>query len=171
MQRSFVLATFLLSLGAPAIAASGPVALDFTPLGGERSGRTSALASADVSFGVYPMSVFGIENAIRRYDGTKRLDDGPIAYAVLAIRDWETHYPHDPSIPRALLLLQRDYEHAGTFEGAEYARRIAAWLQTDYPSRTFAAMSRTELAKLPRAAEPEHRDVWARFRAPDPQPT
>lgn len=112
---------------------AGPVALDFSPLGGHAAEK-AGLAPADISFGVYPMSVIGIENAIRRYDGTSRLDDGPIAYAVLAIRDWETRFPHDPGIARSLLYLQRAYEHAGTAEGLEYARRTATWLQTDYPA-------------------------------------
>jgi hypothetical protein len=126
---------------------AGPVSLDFSPLGAAHSESTAGLAPADISFGVYPMSVIGIENTIRRYDGTTHLDDGPIAYAVLAIRAWEERFPHDPGIPRALLYLQRAYEHADTEEGAGYAQHVAAWLQVDYPATAAAQASRTELTK------------------------
>jgi hypothetical protein len=142
-HRGFVVACFFCSnLGAAAAATTGPVALDFTPFGAAHAAKASAqLAPADASFGPYDMTVLGIESAIRRCDGTTRLDDGPVAYALVAIRDWEARFPRDPWIPRELFYMQRLYQHAHTGEGFAYARRLAAWLQTDYPSTDFAALS------------------------------
>ena len=146
---------------------------------------SSRLAPIDTSFGHYPLSVTGILNAIRRYDGTTRLDDGPIAYAIVAIRDWETRFPRDPWIPRELLYMQRVYEHARTGEGLGYAQRVAAWVQTDYPATEYARLSRIELAKSDAPEEPQKRamaptphatlaahvtDPWSRF-APRTPPT
>jgi hypothetical protein len=149
MRRGVLVACFVCStFGAAIGAANGPVTLDFTPLGGVHAANaTTALAPADVSFGQYPMSVTGIQNAIHRYDGTSQLDDGPIAYAIVAIRDWESKYPRDPWIARDLLYFQRLYQHAHTDEGIAYARHVAKWLQSDYPGTEFATLSGRELAK------------------------
>jgi hypothetical protein len=175
----FVCSTFGAAIGEP----NGPVTLDFTPLGGAHAASAStALAPADVSFGHYPMSVTGIENAIHRYDGTSNLDDGPVAYAIVAIRDWESKYPRDPWIARDLLSVQRLYQHAHTDEGLAYARHVANWLQTDYPDTQYAGLSGRELAKAEPPAEPPKpasapekpkapaatsaphtTDVWSRF--------
>ena len=154
--RSVLTACFVCSaFGAALAATSGPVTLDFTPFGVAHVASASArLAPIDTSFGHYPLSVTGIHNAIRRYDGTTRLDDGPIAYAIVAIRDWETRFPRDPWIPRELLYIQRVYEHAHTDEGLGYAQRVAAWLETDYPATEYAGLSRTELAKFEPPGEP-----------------
>ena len=134
---------------APAFArATGPVTLDFTPLGAPAT-VGGASAPMDMTFGIYPMSVFRIAQAIHRYDGTKRLDDGPIAYAIVAIRDWERRYPNDPWIPRELLAMQRVYEHAHTAEGTAYERSVATWLENDYPSSAFAGSSRRDLSNAP----------------------
>jgi hypothetical protein len=54
-----------------------------------------------------------------------------------------------------MLYLQRDYEHANTSEGFEYARRLATWLQTDYPRTGYAGLSRGELAKFVAPADPD----------------
>jgi hypothetical protein len=121
------------------------VALDFSPLGTARA--NGAVAPMDRSFGTYPMSVFGIAHAIHRYDGTKHLDAGPIAYAILAIRDWEHRFPSDPWIARELLAMQRVYEHAKTPEGAHYEHAVALWIENDYPSSAFARASRADLAR------------------------
>jgi hypothetical protein len=167
----FVCSTF----GAALAASNGPVTLDFTPFGPAYVANGSTLlAPADTSFGRYPMSVSGIENAIRRYDGTAQLDDGPIAYAIVAIRDWETRFPRDPWIARELLYVQRVYEHANTGEGLSYAHHIATWVQTDYPSTEYARLSSSELAKLDGASAqsaaqpspaPRVSDAWSRFPA------
>ena len=122
----------------------GPVTLDFTPLGAPAT-VGGASAPMDMTFGIYPMSVFRIAQAIHRYDGTKRLDDGPIAYAIVAIRDWERRYPNDPWIPRELLAMQHVYKHARTSEGERYAHEIAKWLQADYAATKFAHESRSEI--------------------------
>lgn len=135
-------ALFVCSVGIAVAAPSGPVALDFTPFGPEHAAKAEdRLAPADESFGEYPMSVMGIENAIRHYDGNGRLDDGPIAYALVAIRDWERRFPRDPWIARELLGLEHAYQHARTSEGFAYAWRVARWLQTDYPQTEAAAHS------------------------------
>jgi hypothetical protein len=133
--------------GAAAAATNGPVTLDFTPFGvAHVENASSGLAPADASFGRYPMSVMGIETTIRHHVGTRQLDEGPIAYAVVALRDWEKHYPRDPWIARDLFELQRVYAHARTEEGFEYAKHVARWLQTDYPDTRYAALSDHELA-------------------------
>ncbi len=125
---------------------NGPVSLDFSPLGSTAAAAADRkMAPMDLSFGIYPMSVFGIISAIKRYDGTSRLDDGPIAYAIVAIRDWERRYPSDPWIAKELLAMQHVYEHARTSEGEQYARRVAKWLQADYAQTEFAHESRAEI--------------------------
>ena len=185
--RGILIACFVCSaFGAALSETSGPVTLDFTPFGvAHVASASSRLAPIDTSFGHYPLSVTGILNAIRRYDGTTRLDDGPIAYAIVAIRDWETRFPRDPWITRELLYMQRVYEHARTGEGLGYAQRVAAWVQTDYPATEYARLSRIELAKSDAPEEPQKRamaptphatlaahvtDPWSRF-APRTPPT
>ncbi len=130
-----------------------PIALDFTPLGA-RAASPVREAPADVSFGIYPLSVFGIENAIKRADaradayanGLERFDVGPIAYSVVAIRDWERRYPSDPWIPKELLGLCHFYEHVGTSDAHAAATRAADWLRHDYPSSAYAKAADDALA-------------------------
>jgi hypothetical protein len=155
VRRCILTACFVCSTLTAGVAASnGPVTLDFDPFGAAHVANAPLqLAPADISFGQYPMSVTGIENAIHRYDGTTHLDDGPIAYAIVAIRDWETRFPRDPWIPRDLLYMQRVYEHARTEEGRAYAEHVAAWLEADYPQTEFARQSRMEFAKFRAASE------------------
>jgi hypothetical protein len=126
-------------------AENGPVALDFSPIAPSAASAGEKLAPMDLSFGIYPMSVLGIMSAIKRYDGTTRLDDGPIAYAIVAIRDWERRYPNDPWVARELLAMQHVYKHARTSEGERYAHEIAKWLQADYAATKFAHESRSEI--------------------------
>ena len=122
-----------------------PIELDFSPLGPSVAAEGSS-APADVSFGSYPLSILGIENAIRRADarvqayarGAERVDVGPVAYSVVAIRDWERRYPRDPWIPKELLSLCRFYEHVGTSDALETASHAAAWLHHDYPQSPYA---------------------------------
>ncbi len=136
------------TFGAALAATNGPVTLDFTPFGMAHVVNASMqLAPADRLFGRYQMSVVGIGNAISRYDGTTRLDDGPIAYAIVAIRDWEKRFPRDPWIARDLLYMQRVYERSHTGEGLTYAQHVAKWLQTDYPGTEYATLSGGELVK------------------------
>jgi hypothetical protein len=120
------------------------------------------LAPADRLFGRYQMSVVGIGNAISRYDGTTRLDDGPIAYAIVAIRDWEQRFPRDPWIARDLLYMQRVYERSRTGEGVTYAQHVATWLQTDYPATEYAALSGRELVRGEAPAEQPNSDASRR---------
>jgi hypothetical protein len=122
-----------------------PIALDFTPVGTPVASHGPE-APADVSFGIYPLSVFGIENAIKRADaraddyasGVERYDVGPIAYSVVAIRDWERRYPSDPWIPKELLGLCRFYVHVGTSDARDAATHAADWLRHDYPASAYA---------------------------------
>ncbi len=130
-----------------------PIALDFTPLGSQVAARGPE-APADMSFGIYPLSVFGIENAIKRADaraddyanGVERFDVGPIAYSVVAIRDWERRYPSDPWIPKELLGLCRFYVHVGTSDARDAATHAADWLRHDYPSSAYARAADDTLA-------------------------
>jgi len=148
-RLSILIACFACTFGAALAATDGPVALDFTPLGtGHASNASTQLAPADEGFGKYQMSVSGIENAIHHNDGTQRLDDGPIAYAIVALRDLESRFPQDPAIARDLFYMQRVYEHARTYEGFGYAQRIAKWLRTDYPESKYATWSGWDLMRI-----------------------
>jgi len=152
----FVIASAIASVTAGAGAQERvdvPIALDFTPLGSQVNPHGPE-APADVSFGVYPLSVFGIENAIKRADaraddyanGVERFDVGPIAYSVVAIRDWERRYPSDPWIPKELLGLCRFYVHVGTSDARDAATHAADWLRHDYPSSAYARAADDTLA-------------------------
>jgi hypothetical protein len=140
-----------------AVSAEGAVTLDFSPIGAHESSsaRTSA-APADVNFGSYPLSVLGIDNAIRdansRVDdytrGERRCDDGPIAYSVIAIRDWEKRYPNDPWIAKDLLALAKFYARVGTRDSRSDERGVAEWLVHDYPSTAYASNANALIASL-----------------------
>jgi len=144
----FAIASAVASVTSSAVAQERvdvPIALDFTPLATQIPSHGPE-APADVSFGIYPLSVFGIENAIKRADaraddyanGVERFDVGPIAYSVVAIHDWERRYPNDPWIPKELLGLCRFYVHVGTSDAREAATHAADWLRHDYPSSAYA---------------------------------
>ena len=143
-----VLGTSLTAVTGAALAEDkGPIALDFTPLGASHVEKSSTgSAPADALFGRYHMSVLGIDNAIRHFAGYLPLDEGPIGYAVDALRDWENQYPTDPWIPRDLFMLQRVYERAHTAESWGYAKRVGAWLASDYPSADATSLSGMELS-------------------------
>ena len=162
-SRALVLASLFAFFGVASTLASAqergglPVALDFTPIGETSvvaSGRSAA--PADINFGVYPLSVLGIENAIRRADehvadyarGELRVNDGPIAYSVVAIRDWERRYPGDPWIAKDLLALARFYAHVGNAETRAYAERTATWVAHDYPRTAYAQEATHTLASV-----------------------
>jgi len=177
----------VLAATSPARAGTTAVSLNFSPLGEVSRSVAPASAPADISFGPYPLSVFGVVNAINRADKQLtdreplRFTDGPIAYAVLAIRDWEHRYPRDPWIPQNLFALERVYLHAGSNEGREYAGRVAVWLLEDFPHSVYAERGRRIIANISesnsveRTAEPEPRsapaklvpapatDPWSRF--------
>jgi hypothetical protein len=201
--RAIVSASFVFTVAAVAALSSGAVladqggiavTLDYTPLGEQTasSAGTSA-APADINFGIYPLSVLGIENTIRSAEtrvgdyarGIERVDDGPIAYSVVAIRDWEHRYPHDPWIAKDLLALAKFYAHIGTPDGRARATAVAEWIRHDYPVTASAggaenvvaemrglgdASSRPEVATLPReeAATERRADVRPERAAPEP---
>ncbi len=183
--RAFVSASFVFTIAAAAAISSAAVfadpgasavTLDYTPLGEHAASSAGAdAAPADINFGIYPLSVLGIENTIRAADtrvgdyarGIERVDDGPIAYSVVAIRDWEHRYPHDPWIAKDLLALAKFYAHIGTPDGRERATAVAEWVRHDYPVTAYAggagqvlaemrahgddASARPEVATLPRS--------------------
>jgi hypothetical protein len=161
---SGLIACFVCSaFGAAVAATNGPVTLDFTPFGSAHAANAAMqLAPADRLFGRYQMSVIGIANAISHYDGTTRLDDGPIAYAIVAIRDWEKRFPRDPWIARDLFYMQRVYERAHTGEGFAYAQHVATWVQTDYPRTEYATLSGGELVKSETSPEQLNSDASRR---------
>jgi hypothetical protein len=146
---AFALACCLWLAGA---AAEAQVHLEFAPLGTPVAKARPGAAPMDESFGHYPMSVFGIANAIARADkalaggDAPTLTDGPIAYAVDSLRDWERHYPKDPWIAQDLFALERFYVHAGTGESRECAERVSAWIAADYPHSPFAERARRAIA-------------------------
>jgi hypothetical protein len=132
--------------------AEAQVHLEFTPLGAAVAKARTGAAPMDESFGHYPMSVFGIANAIARADkalaagAAPTLTDGPIAYAVDSLRDWERRYPNDPWIAQDLFALERFYVHAGTDESRQCAERVSAWIAADYPHSPFAERARRAVA-------------------------
>jgi hypothetical protein len=181
-KRAFVIASVFAVLSYGATARDGDaesaVTLDFTPLGVHAVSSSGASAApADVNFGTFPLSVLGIENTIRNAEtrvpdyasGVARIDDGPIAYAVVAIRSWEKQYPGDPWIAKDLLALARFYAHVGTDRARSCAAGAAAWLAHDYPATAYANGARTLLAQLGEPAP--QRDRTERFAAaPPPAP-
>ncbi len=176
--RAFVSASFVFTVAAVAALSSGAVladqggpavSLDYTPLGEQTASSAGASAApADINFGVYPLSVLGIENTIRSAEtrvgdyarGIERVDDGPIAYSVVAIRDWEHRYPHDPWIAKDLLALAKFYAHIGTPDGRERAIAVAEWLRHDYPVTAYAGGAANIVAEMRgRGDAPAHPDV------------
>jgi len=151
---AFLCVTLLVSLWtAPptALADQKSVALDFTPFGSSHADKGVARpAPADATFGRSHMTIMGVDNAIRHFAGYLPLDEGPIAYAVDALRDWEGKYPNDPWIPRDLFMLQRVYERVHTAQSWTYAKRVGDWLHTDFPSAQATAVSGMELACIER---------------------
>ena len=97
------------------------------------------LAPADEYFGPLKESIIGIRNTIRdlglRYDFNHDIPVQTVASARLterAIRDWETKYPHDPQLPRAVFLLQRLYTKVLTWDSRNRAHLTALWLFADF---------------------------------------
>ena len=111
--------------------------LDFTPFGMAHAVNASMqLAPADRLFGRYQMSVVGIGNAISRYDGTTRLDDGPIAYAIVAIRDWEKCFPRTRG-SRATCFICSASTNARTLARVLLMRSTSQMVTADYPGRNM----------------------------------
>ncbi|MBD5656256.1 MAG: hypothetical protein IAI50_13915 [Candidatus Eremiobacteraeota bacterium] len=134
--------------------------LDLSPVAPSKSesGSTSAskagAAPADVSFGLYPMSVLGIENTLRRNgeaidDASNRsaLTTGPLACVVDSIRAWERAYPADPWIAKDLLTLEVVYLRARESGARELADRAETWLEHDYPQSNYVEPARLALGR------------------------
>jgi hypothetical protein len=149
VRFAFAAVTFVLALSSPLSAQQAPPALDLSPLGQPTADRR--LAPADVTFGHYHFSMFGIANEIalagsRFRDESERaeLEGGAFYYVVDAIRDWERRYPSDPGIAHDLYEVHRVYRRLHNAVALEDADRALAWLVHDYPTSKYAAMARAE---------------------------
>ena len=98
-----------------------------------------SLAPADEYFGPFKLSIIGITNTIRdtgrRYDVNHDIGDQTFRSTQMierAIRDWETKYPHDDQLPRAVYFLQRLYEKVLTQASRDQAGVTAKWLYADF---------------------------------------
>jgi hypothetical protein len=111
------------------------------------------LAPADEYFGPLKQSVIGIRNAIRvlgwNYDVNHDIGVQTVASAGLterAIRDWESKYPRDGQVARALFLLQRLYTKVLTQDARNHAHSIANWLFSAYAKSPQAKQLHKTLA-------------------------
>jgi hypothetical protein len=140
---------FIVALTSPLYAQQAPPPMDLSPIG--QPAPDKRLAPADVTFGHYHFSMFGIENEIalagsRFRDESERaeLEGGAFYYVVDAIRDWERRYPNDPGIAHDLYEVHRVYRRLHNAIALQDADRALAWLVHDYPSSKYAAMARAE---------------------------
>ncbi len=134
----------------------------------KRQAAMKMLAPGDEYFGPLKQSIIGIRNTIRdigqRYDVNHDIAKQSFASAQLterSVRDWETKYPKDTQLPRAVYLLQRLYTKVLLQESRDRARVIAAWLATDFPRSGQANQLKKILAS-------EH---LAPLAPPTPEPT
>ncbi len=149
MRFSFASIAFILVLTSPLCAQQAPPAMDLSPIGQPTPDKR--LAPADVTFGHYHFSMFGIENEIalagsRFRDESERaeLEGGAFYYVVDAIRDWERRYPNDPGIAHDLYEVHHVYRRLHNAVALADADRALAWLVHDYPASKYAAMARAE---------------------------
>jgi len=114
------------------------------------------LAPADEYFGPLAMSVLGIRNVLR--DDAARLDVDPSSASEdamrdavateAAIRDWESKYPGDSWLPRAIYSLHGVYQRLRTDDGRRHAIDTAGWLIERYGQSAEADSMRVELAQI-----------------------
>jgi hypothetical protein len=141
--------------------------VDLSPVSAAAVDMKGGAAPADVDFGLYPMSVLGIQNTLRREgaaidDSSDRsaLTTGPLACVVDSIRSWERAYPADPWIAKDLLSLEVVYLRAHHAAARELAASTEAWLEHDYPQSNYVEPARLALGDI-RASEVRHQDVLA----------
>jgi hypothetical protein len=126
--------------------------VDLTPMTSAVDRTKGGAAPADIDFGLYPMSVLGIENTLRR-DGAaideasdrSALTTGPLACVVDSLRGWERAYPADPWIAKDLLTLEQVYLRAHGSDAHDLAARAETWLERDYPESRYVAPARLAL--------------------------
>jgi hypothetical protein len=133
-----------------------------TSLAPSAAQTNAGLAPADEYFGKFQLSVLGIANTIR--DAGLRAEsgaapqtmiDGPLAFATDAIKAWESRYPRDPWIAKDLLALENVELRLPAGAGLRLAEKTEAWLVSDYPSTSYAATGRAQIAQIaPGAANP-----------------
>lgn len=122
------------------------------------------LAPADEYFGPLKMSVLGIRNVIHdltiRYEPTwdadHHLANSIMSTAVMteaSLHDWETKYPADDQLARAVYLLQHLYAKIETNDAQSKANYCAKWLASRY-SRTWYAKNMRVTMSHPVPATP-----------------
>jgi len=100
--------------------------------------RMTRTAPADEYFGNLKQSPIGVHNEIARVD--KYLEKGwsyrmePDALEIdSSVEDWQKQYPHDLTLPAALLSAHEMLVRVGTAKTAEAAARIKTLLVVQYP--------------------------------------
>jgi hypothetical protein len=131
---------------------AGPPATASAPVGA--AAIAAAGAPADENFGPLRLSVLGVHNYLA--NAAARIVRGGIdpartvehlALIELSVRDWETKYPRDAWLPRAVLDLHRAYRKIATDDAALHAIDAASWLLHKYGASHEAQALRTELAE------------------------
>ena len=109
----------------------------------------TSVAPADRYFGRLKMSILGIRNALK--DLSERADarpgDAEHVYdkAVLvedALRDWQTHFPRDPWIPKFTYSLAQLYGKLDLDDARTRRDETFDWLVATYPESEFAQVPR-----------------------------
>lgn len=110
---------------------------------------TSSLAPADRYFGRLKMSILGVRNSLR--DLAARADANPYEAehifdkAVLvedALRDWQSHFPRDPWIPKYAYALAQLYAKLDLDEARVRKNDTLDWLIASYPESAYAQQPR-----------------------------
>ncbi len=109
----------------------------------------SNLAPADRYFGRLKMSILGVRNSIKDLDA--RADAHPedaehiFDKAVLvedALRDWHSHFPRDPWIPRYAYSLAQLYGKLEMDDARVRRNDTLDWLIATFPNSEYAQLPR-----------------------------
>ena len=109
----------------------------------------SSLAPADRYFGRLKMSILGVRNSL--HDLSARADASPgdaehiFDIAVLvedALRDWQSHFPRDPWIPKYAYALAQLYGKLDIDEARVRKNDTLDWLIASYPESDYAQQPR-----------------------------
>ncbi|HEY4439724.1 MAG TPA: hypothetical protein VGN14_04680 [Candidatus Elarobacter sp.] len=133
MKRIVLALALAVSFAAPALAAP-----------------TTSMAPADRYFGRLKMSILGVRNSLRdlanRADAADSADMEHIFdKAVLvedALRDWQSHFPRDPWIPKYTYALAQLYDKLDLEEARVRKNDTLDWLIACYPGSEYAQQPR-----------------------------
>ncbi len=132
MKRIFLALLLVASFAAPVIA---------KPMSG--------LAPADRYFGRLKMSILGVRNSLRDLAARADVEPGQAEHifdkAVLvedALRDWQTHFPRDPWIPKYAYALAQLYAKLDLDDARVRKNDTLDWLIASYPQSEYAQQPR-----------------------------